>query len=380
MTGRWFAVCVFVLLLLPLAQMLTGALPLQPLAGVQEAVARPMLDVDAVMRKRFQRDAEGWFGQQYGLHDYLVKTNNQILFSVFGESKGKEGIVVGRGGVLLGNTYIKRSLQFTKPMDFSSVVDRLVLIQRQLRARGKTVIVFVTPSKSSVHPEAIPRAYLKFPHYEPGADYRNFVDQVRRTDIPLVDAVQLIDQVRRDGHPVFPQGGIHWNERGSYLGGRALLAGIEAATGMNIGDLSVVSTTHDENPQESDRDYATLLNLWWPPVRYEVPHLRLRAVREDRFGTVSGAFAGGSFLDQIISVYSSLRVFKEMTQVIYNAKVVQFRPGPRDPVSISTLDWNTDVLSRDFIVLEWNEGAADARKPAWNGFLDDLLAKLTRPS
>jgi hypothetical protein len=243
------------------------------------------------------------------------------------------------------------------------------------------LIVFVTPSKSTAQPEAIPRAYLAFPHYEPGANYRNFVERVRLAGLPLVDAVQLIAEARRDdSKPVFPRGGIHWNDMGSYPAMRGLLAGIETATGKNIGDLSVVSTSYDEDPQESDRDYATLLNLWWPPVRYEVPHLRLRAVRQEQFGTLSGAFAGGSFLERILSVYSSLRFFKEMTQITYNANVVRYRPGPQDLTSVTTLDWHAEVLDRDFIVLELNEGIMDNRGPAWNGFLEHVLAHVLHPS
>jgi hypothetical protein len=380
-TSRLFIVCVFVLLLLPVAQMMTGALPVQPLAGAQVVAERPTVSVDGVAHKRFQRSAEEWFGQQYGLHDYLLKTNNQILFTAFGDAKGKEEIVVGRRGLLLRDPYIKSTLQFAKRLDFGRVVQRLRLIQRQLRARGRTLVVFVTPSKSSIYPEAIPEAYLAFPHYEPGANYRNFVDLVRQTELPLVDAVQLIAQAKlSDSHPVFPRGGIHWNETGSYLAARALLAGIEHATGKKIGDLSVESTRYDEVPEGSDRDYANLLNLWWPPVRYEVPHVRLRAARWEQFGALSGVFSGGSFCEKVLFTYSTLGVFKEMTYVMYNARVLRYHDAARGLTSIDTLDWNAEVLGPDFIVLELNEGIMDTDDPeqAWNGFLKDLLAHLER--
>ena len=103
---------IFLVLCAPVSQMVFHVLPKQLLNGVQKETARPELSLAGVFSSSFQDDFTKWFDQNFGMKGYLVKTNNQILYSLFREpGPSGEGIVFGKHEQLYGKPYIDCYLQ-----------------------------------------------------------------------------------------------------------------------------------------------------------------------------------------------------------------------------------------------------------------------------
>ncbi|MGH7740098.1 MAG: alginate O-acetyltransferase AlgX-related protein [bacterium] len=377
-TDRIFIALVFLILWFPLAQMVFPLVPSPFLYGVQKTAILPRLSFSKIMNHAFQKGVEDWFNQNYGGHAIGVKTNRQIYFSLFGDVRENEGIILGRQGQLLNDAYIKRTLQFDAPCHFNKVVERLVQINRLLRARDKTFLLFITPSKSTTYPAEIPAAYGSFPHYQPGADYENFMAAVRSAGIPYVDAKALVEKAATgNAHRLFPQGGIHWDDQAAALAARALLRGINRVSRKSIGQIQIDAVRYDRIPTGHDVDYADLLNLWAPPLNFEGVHVTAHAIRGRDYGRLSLQVEGGSFATQVLQLYCKLGFFKSVDSLAYNRYFYPFTAtGPQAPRD--QWDWKKDILQKDVIVLEINDPMIGTGDPDVfsNGFLRDLLERL----
>ena len=90
-----FAAVVFCLFLaLPLFQMLTGFPPDYKLAGVETPVARPPLGLSAWWQGTLQSGFDTWLSQNIGGRGVLVRTANQLRYSLFRELPVRGGTQV----------------------------------------------------------------------------------------------------------------------------------------------------------------------------------------------------------------------------------------------------------------------------------------------
>jgi len=367
-------------LLFPLANdyfRLTKPISLQ---GVQVVSERPSLTWDTWLSGKFQSKFDKWFGQNFGLRGFLIKTSNQIHYSVFRDSMlHGEGIIVGKDDQLLGKQYIESYLQYAPPEDLTASVRALANLQKLLKDREIGFVLLITSSKESIYPEYIPDDFLARKHFEPGANYHNFVSLLNTHKINYVNGRTILEaQKRQQNYPIFPHGGYHWNNLGAYFVTKALLKELDQILGKPLVDIELSNIATDYLPTGSDRDLVDLLNVWVPPDKYLAVHPQI--VNLTGFETYSPRLLieGGSFCYQILDILKQTSKIQDLTYYNYYAYRLNYSDKQNVvPLPLGTIDWEQDVFNRDAIILELNElyitGNPDLLA---SGFVKDAIIKL----
>ena len=373
---------IFLVLCAPVSQMVFHVLPKQLLNGVQKETARPELSLAGVFSSSFQDDFTKWFDQNFGMKGYLVKTNNQILYSLFREpGPSGEGIVFGKHEQLYGKPYIDCYLQVSQPFLIQRLdgeAARIKELQDLLAERGIFFTVFLTPGKASVYPEYIPDDFWVASNGQLNPNRCNFIAALRKHSVHHVDAISLLQRFKQSSNvPLFPRGGGHWTEMGAYLALEELLAQICKTSGRDIGkvELEDVQLTP---PSGSDTELAVFMNTWIPPLDYSAPKVKVRPVPPDIKSKV--LFVGGSFNWIVLEMLWSAGLPSSLDFLYYYHNKVSYPdPAPQLQQNIDRLDWESDIFNNDVIVLEINEMyVSDDFDSLGSGFARDALVRLKK--
>ncbi len=369
---------IFLILSAPVCQMVFNFLPEQTLTGVQIKGAKPHFTLSSLTDRSFQDNMSAWFDTSFGLRGYLVKTYNQILYSLFHEPPYTgENIIIGKSNQLYSSPYIESYLNVRKtlPIDqFQQIATRIKELQELLAEHGIGFILLLTPGKASIYPEYIPDSYLRGSQGI-NTNPRNFLSALRQHSVNCVDGISILQQGRSlSKAPLFPRGGMHWSEMGAYIVLEQLLAMMSEIGGQNIGKIEVEDCELTA-PAGADRDLVDLLNLWFPLSGYLCPKLTLKLVSQDYKPKV--LFTGGSFNYMLLGMLSRLELTSCLNFInYYNYKVTY--PDPKlIHREILRLDWDNEIFSNDFIILEINETYVNGEFDSLaSGFAKDALIKL----
>jgi hypothetical protein len=139
-------------LALPLVQMSTGWPPDAALAGVEVAVQPPEPAVAAWWAGGYQSAFDSWLDQCIGLRGVMVKTANQMSYTLFGELAEGKGtrVVPGRQGYFYEQSYVdafhKASRHSAEELD--AAVGQVRQLQDRLEAAGIAFLLVIAPSKA----------------------------------------------------------------------------------------------------------------------------------------------------------------------------------------------------------------------------------------
>lgn len=346
----------FAVLLLPSIQNLSAVFngkPLfhpNPLVGVEIPTDRPKFSMGHWTSGKFQKDFEEFYGRVYGLRDYLVRTANELTYMAFGQIPRNENaaVIVGKQQSLITEGYIWLLYGVGKLTDakLDEYAQRLAKLQTLLAQRGVAFIYLISPSKPSLLPQIIPDAY-KVARDPAGdrLDYERMIPLLKRYHIHYVDGHALTaDLGKSTGDAMFPQGGIHWNYYAALHTTQAIIAEMESLTGKPMRHLDITSIEHLPEARNSDRDLASLINLWRPERFYGTnPYPKIADVDPPNRFRPNALFVGGSFLGQPVEYLQGHEVVSTSSTSSWYFKEKQAAV--------------LDLLSRDVVVLENNESA-----------------------
>jgi hypothetical protein len=326
----------------------------------------------------FQKSFEAWLPKKLPLRGMMVRATNQLYYSLLGHSAmgGDNPIIIGKDNQLFTMSYL---LTYCNTRRLTSNVDTLNTravtlkrIQDWFKSRGKSFIYMVSPSKAAYYPEYIPSGFgckegSTRPNYHAG------VKAAQIAGLNLVDNSALI--IERKGQaatPLFPRGGIHYNQEGAVMATNHLLETIARLRGKGTTtieyDVSVVDTA-----EGSDADLLDLLNLVYPNKYY--PAAKLNITKTPDILPFSIAFIGGSFVMQPIQLLEKLSIFPIMYHYSYYKLAKITYPGQ----DVSTLPEESgrdydDIFDADIIVLEENEEAIPSNHA--EAFIQEALRRM----
>lgn len=142
------------LLALPPLQAWLRWLPEQQLGGAFTQADHPVFSWRGLRDNTYQPALEKYLEQRLGFRNFLVRSRNQLLYSVFGLTRA-ESIVKGRNGVLFMPSYINAYLGQDRmaAADLQFRVRRLRAVQQALAKRGISFLFVLAPNKARYEPE-----------------------------------------------------------------------------------------------------------------------------------------------------------------------------------------------------------------------------------
>lgn len=328
-----------VLLALPLLTLPLGD-PSVP--GAEAEAAFPAFNVRALLDGSWQGGVERWYERNFGLRRYWVRTANQVQFTLFSEIPWKTGqeIVQGKGHTLYQAVYLKAltGLDEVPPARLEAFARNLRRVQDLLKERGLPFLFLVTPSKAVLEPEELP----PLPGPVRPINIERLLPLLGRHGINHLDTRPIAWELKaRTGRPVFPKGGIHWNQELGLLATQAMIERLESLLGKRLIRLRYTEPAPMGPPQKGDADLANIANLWWNGSFHQLvsqPRIEVDRPSGDIFRPKL-YLVGGSFIRMPMKLLLSHGVMEASSPLNFYGS---------DPVP--------DLAGYDAVVLETNEG------------------------
>lgn len=268
------------LLVLPPLQAKFQWFPESKLGGAFTLASDPKFSWEGLLANSFQPALEKYVADGIGFRNLMVRSRNQLLFSIFGITRSTE-IIVGKNEVLFMPSYIRSYLghDSLSAEDIRFQVLRLRMLQHDLAQHGISFLFVMAPNKAHFEPENLPA----HPARATRTNYDFFVRQMQADSVHLLDCIALFDRWKHTKpYPLYPRGGTHWSGYGATLVADSLMHRLEALGGYQlpsfreVGKPKIVYSI--DSMRSTDNDLATTLNLLF---RRETTPLAYRHIQFD---------------------------------------------------------------------------------------------------
>jgi hypothetical protein len=374
------AVCVvlFVGFLVALAvQTAFHPLPGFFLYGVFKPVEKPMPSLESWWDGRFQKQVqgteqvEGWIDRHAGFQSVWIKTDGQINFSLFREiptTANPQQIFLGKDNWLYEKDYIDNylGLDAAPQGQLQQFAADLRSLQDELRRRGITMLLVISPSKAAHYPEYLPdwivhqRDMLRRHDTDRKSNYEVLRPALEQQEVNCVDAVQRFREERdkqrqaRREYRLFTRGGTHWSHYGAGLVVAEMLKRLKELSGRDLLQLRCEAVSVDCRTTGTDNDLGDVLNLWTPwATKGPTPHPHLLGTP----GTWSPdvLWVGDSFSDALTELMDKFRVYRRRDTLFLFLRKTTYPERKTYPVDKAKFDWQQELLTRDVVIIEINE-------------------------
>lgn len=352
-------------------------LPDVRLYGVEAPKPPPRFSLAAWWHERTQGELQAWFESHLGFRGAMVRTDNTAV-NLVGETKLVCGSKVGNDGVLFLDhdlSYASARVVDTPSHEILTTIGNLAgSVQRKLAARGKSFVVVISPSKTSIYPDAIPERWKRRTgdHHADAFVHDGLVSEFRKNGVRFVDAVELLGHYRgQEREDRFGKMGRHWTTVGACETFRALAewrSDVDCSFGYHAVPLS-------NEVQAVDYDLLRLQNAWNRGDEVTTTILTGTAPPGPRPKML---LVGTSF--SWMMIHAARPYVGESWVFYYNETVydVEAAPKPIEHVDPTAPSWARYVMDQDVYVLELLETYAHGEYVV--GFLRQLDNALPPPS
>lgn len=355
------ASCLFAAALgMPLLHMATGLPPDLPLAGAEGAVEAPAIGLGAWWDGELQKGFDGWISRKIGLRGILVRTANQINYSLFGElpRRGGTQVVKGKNGYLYEKVYVDAFREGGRrpEEELRNVSESTRRLQDRLAADGVAFLLVLSPSKAEIYPEHLPEEADAAGRAGRRSNYENLIGHLRADGVNLVDAHELFLKWKSEpGAPMlFAKGGTHWNQYGAARTAGAILEKLRELTGLDLPAVEVTGARTNRTIVGADNDLGELANLWSGrplagPQVHPVFEKRAGSHRPDLL------FVGDSFVFTLTDFMDREDLYGRRETYYYYNRRFSHPERVDEPLDKRSLDLLAEVRGRDAVVVEVNE-------------------------
>ena len=360
---KYFTVLLFLgVIYLPLLHYIALPIPSLGLSGkVKKEVSKPDFTLLSFLDGKYQENLEKWFKRDSGIWPYLVRTENQLNFSLFklASTNYKSTVVVGKDNNLIERSYIRAAndLDSATAERLTKKVNKLKELQDLFESKGAAFIVMISPNKPALYPEFLPEAYFKPGGEERVSKYERMIPLLRKAGVNVLDGYKFFkDRINEDPYPFFDFSGTHWNEYGSCLIGQQLISLSQELINKPLISFTCDPVIVNDVPGYSERDLSRILNIWWPEATYSNSP-RPKSVRVSRGGEYrpNVLFVGTSYMWALLRHLDVHRVFRKRDFYYYFKRNSTYPKRSFKTIDKARINWQKNVFSKDLVVLEVNE-------------------------
>ena len=347
-------------LALPIFQMATGLPPDYVLQGVENKVVPPNPGWAAWWNGTLQAEVDAWLNQRIGLRGLLVRTANQVNFTLFGELPKRSGtqVLMGRDGMLFEKVYVDayNSGGRRPESELRNVSASTRRLQDRLAAAGIAFLLVIAPSKAEIYPENLPESADVAGRPGRRSNYQNIVEFLRADGVNLLDAHDLFLEWKREpGIPLlFAKGGTHWNEYGAARVVARIMGRLRDLTGKDLPSVEISGAVTNRTIVESDNDLGELVNLW---SGRPLAGPQIHPVAEVRPGShlPDILVVGDSFVFTLTNFMDRMGLYRKRDLYYYYNRHYFYPVAPNVALDKRQLDLLEEIRGRDAVVIEVSE-------------------------
>ncbi len=347
-------------LVLPLVHLAMGWPPDYPLAGVESRVAVPEWTPAAWWNGTLQATFDTWINQRIGLRGLLVRTANQIQYTLFRELPQRSGtrVLLGRDGFLFEKAYLDAYNRAGRHSyrELRNICYSVRLMQDRLAADGIAFLLVIAPSKAEIYPEHLPPGMDVAGRPTRRSDYENLMPLLHAAGVNVVDGPTLFRQWKAEpGAPLlFGKGGTHWNQYGAARMVAEILARLRDLTGKDLPVLQVTGAVTNRTIIDADNDLGELLNLW-SGRPFAGPQIQPVLNKQPGTHAPDILFIGDSFVFTLTNLMDREGLYRRRNTYYYYNRQYFYPEAPNEILDKRSLDLLQVLADRDAVVIEVSE-------------------------
>lgn len=331
------------------------------LKGIEKTEGRPHWQWQNWLKGNFQTDFENWFGSRIGFRGFLVKTNNQLNFSIFKEvnSSSNVHLVLGKENWLYEKGYLDsyNNRDLVDNIFLQEKVRQLKILQDKLLEKRINFLLLISPNKAVIYPEFLPDNLIDYKAIFNESNYERLVKLLNQNQVNYFDSVGYLLRLKNQ-YPftLFVKGGTHWDYFGACKVSSELINKAEQISKKDLINISCEPTTVDQKPTGKDLDLADLTNIWTEEVfAGDTPHPYYSNNKKGQEFLPKVLLVGDSFSWQILEIMESQKVYKERDFLYYNESDYHYPDNISQSVKKTEWDWNKIILNKNLVILEINQ-------------------------
>jgi hypothetical protein len=356
-----FLAIVGAFLVFPLANDFGGFIEERPPHGMPPPKPARHFSLKGFKDRSWQKSLEPRAKRASGLWRPLTLVANDIYSRLFGQiSAFNNGSVMeGHHRHLIQGAHLP-ALNHRKAKGMRKMPQRIAtlkMLQDQLRARGKNLILMVTPNVTEIYPEVVPDIFLDPTRFTRQHPYQRVKKLLDESGLVYVDTVETL-RAAAQSLPVklFAPSASHWNDVGSCLALKAVNDRLRSVGGPRWRDFSCDNFTIEARPRSKDRDLLDIANVL-TRSRFEAPtpYVSIRYTEPAQARPPSALLVGTSYLFAISEHLFDWGLAKDHRLFFY---FKQWRAGGERKfftLRRERLDWE-EILSRDIIIINVGMG------------------------
>ncbi|QWD72735.1 hypothetical protein [Polynucleobacter sp. UB-Raua-W9] len=206
----------------------------------------------------YARDGVKWFNDNYGLRNILIKTKNQLDYSIFNTSKR---VHVGKNGWLFYKSVIDReqpAVESYLQENSKAVLNGLNILAQELNKRHIQLVVTIGPMKNVFYGDQTPNIVRPL---DLNRQVVKLEDGLRgMKNIIFIDSVGILNDVS-SRRQVFHKTDFHWNDPAAYEVAKSLVNQLSKFEKKNL----LWSQNVSIDLLETSGGEAMFMPLFFPP-------------------------------------------------------------------------------------------------------------------
>jgi hypothetical protein len=361
-------------LLLPIFQLISPFVKVNELDGDFDISNKPHFSKQAFKEGSYQDQLESHLKDSIGFHNFFIRFNNQLNYSLFGQINSS-GVIEGKDGMLLPKSYIESYLgkDFVGESVLQSFSVKLKAVQDSLKAHNKEFLVLLVPGKASIFPEKIPDQFLE--NRSDKTNYSVLVNFLESYNINHLNLREFLEEKKGQlESQLFADNSVHWSGNTVSVVADTMVNYLREKYNYEMpyiirkkGEYTV------ENYRYTDYDIAASMNLLFNIAEDTLYYPNLKFYRSSKLKKPTLLGCGDSFFQSFKGFYPILdSCFSQASRLYYYNRFVDW-PHRFYNMELfnNMLDIKLELERSDLIVVEMTD---ENIKKLGYGFIDDILA------
>lgn len=336
----FLAVCLG-LLTLPALNMVVPIFEQAPLSGVLPETSFPQPSLSSIASEKLQSGFTAYFEQRYGARPWATRLDNSLAYWVFGEQPPDKMMRVGTHDVLYINDQVYFYNREDRP-DGVAMAAKVKRAQDLLRARGKLLVLMIMPTKATIWPNDVPKAWRRdgaMPHEAESHITDPFVSALQAAGAVYVDGRKSVASLPTDA--VYAKTGRHLTAPATCQIFRdALDLARPLVHDAEVPEIECNFHMSREVPiSEEDFDLFRLLNIWTPAPTNAVPAMDPMTDRIPRERRANGTVLGTSFGWKVVHEAERTHALRHLYYYYYESTLIDRETNTDRKVTPRSKEW-----------------------------------------
>lgn len=343
-----------IILFIPILVKSLNLIKEKPLNGAFIPAEKPYLSDSTWFNGYFQEQQEKYLNENTGLHNTMVRINNQIDFSLFNKSK-TDKLVIGKENYLFEDNYIfaTTGTDYIGEEKIKELTQKAKQTQEILESNGIKMLFVFAPGKASFFKEYIPDRYF-VNGTSPVTNYKVFTEYCKKEDVNYIDFNSYFLKLKdKSEYPLYPKAGIHWSYYGMYLCADSIISKIEKDLNKDIPEIIIKNIELSKEQKNPEYDLGDLANLLFKIETYDLAYPVYSYNQEGKHRPKVLVVGDSYYWNMYYSGIPS-NVFESLDFYYYNSKY--YYNGNATPIEVSSLDYVQEILKYEYIILLETDG------------------------